>query len=581
MNRNNEYRFGIAPTVTTPRSTFTMHQNIRTTFNAGNLIPFYVDSDIMPGDTFKIDGTFVVRQSTPIYPTMDNSFLDVFFFFIPHRLVWDHWKEFWGENTTGAWTQTTSYQIPQLKIATTSVAKAIEKGDSLQYMGIPILSQTKDGLSINALPWRGLALTWNEWFRDENMAPPLNIYKGDNDTYYTDDINGNTNISWGNYDTTYTTLVPSSCPPVYKYKDYFNACLPEPQKGDPITLPIGNYAPLSGLGKAYGTGKTLGITEGTGEYGFGTGGDGTTLVYPGNSDVTLPASNTGSKLGSGHALGLTTDKDKSGIVVDMTGVTADLANAVAATINAQRFAFAAQRILEQKARTGTRYTEIVRGFFGVTSPDARQQRPEYLGGKRIPITMNQVAQTSSTDSTSPQGNVSAFSLTVDSDRMFTKSFTEHGTILGLLCVRQEHSYDQGIARQWSRKDVLDFYTPQQAFLGEQSILNKELYATGTSTDDQVFGFNERWAELRYKPNINTGSFSTQAPQSLDSWHYGDSYSALPVLSDAWRRETKDYIDRTLAVSSAVSDQYLMDSRLELTATRCVPMVSVPGLLDHF
>ena len=227
------------------------------------------------------------------------------------------------------------------------------------------------------------------------------------------------------------------------------------------------------------------------------------------------------------------------------------------------------------------YTEIIRGFFGVTSPDARQQRPEYLGGKRIPINMNQVAQTSSTDSTSPQGNVAAFSLTVDSDRMFTKSFTEHGTILGLFCVRQEHSYDQGINRMWSRKKVLDFYQPQMAFLGEQAVLNKEIYATGTSQDEEVFGYNERWAELRYKPNINTGAFSTQYAQSLDAWHYGDSYSALPVLSDTWRRETKDYIDRTLAVTSATEDQYIMDSRLEMTATRPLPMYSIPGLLDHF
>lgn len=565
MNRNNEYRFNIAPTVTTPRSTFTMHQNIRTTFNAGLLIPFYVDSDIMPGDTFKIDGTFVVRQSTPIYPTMDNSFLDVFFFFIPHRLVWDHWKEFWGENTTGAWTLTTEYEIPQLEINKTGSTAQVIKGNSIQYMGIPIAPMSNSGIKISALPWRAYALTWNEWFRDENVCPPMYINKGDNLTYCYQDTSASQ--IWGGAYTS-SDNITLTCAPVYKYKDYFNACLPEPQKGEPVTLPIGTSAPI--VLDNYDTNQLSRKSDGG-------------LI----NSATNPDSRDGiSSRTVGTQDGALVNNTASGVYtptwLDPNGtLTADLSNAVAATINAQRYAFAAQRILEQKARTGTRYTEIIKGFFGVTSPDARQQRPEYLGGKRIPISMNQVAQTSSTDNTSPQGNVAAFSLTVDSDRMFTKSFTEHGTILGLLCVRQEHSYDQGINRMWSRKKVLDFYQPQMAFLGEQAVLNKEIYAIGTSQDEEVFGYNERWAELRYKPNINTGAFSTQYAQSLDAWHYGDSYSALPVLSDAWRRETKEYIDRTLAVTSATEDQYIMDSRLEMTATRPVPMYSIPGLLDHF
>lgn len=566
MNRNNEYRFNIAPTVTTPRSTFTMHQNIRTTFNAAELIPFYVDSDVMPGDTFKVHGTFVVRQSTPIYPTMDNSFLDIFFFFIPHRLVWNHWKEFWGENTTGAWTQQTVYQIPQINFGQTSVSEPVKKGESLQYMGIPITpATTADGYSVSALPWRAYALTWNEWFRDENVCPPLNIEKGDTTQYWADETQYN--IGWGYYDTVNTTLIPRNCAPVFKYKDYFNACLPEPQKGSPITLPIGTTAPINFQALPSATESSYWVDVKTG-----------TALDPGTVTQTIQAVGT-----KGGQMGISNFADSAipATLDNSANLYADLSNAVAATINAQRFAFAAQRILEARARTGSRYTETIRGFFGVKSLDSRQQRPEYLGGKRVPITMNQVAQTSSTDSTSPQGNVAAYSLTVDSDRIFTKSFTEHGTILGLLCVRQEHSYDQGIARMWSRKDILDFYHPQMAFLGEQAILNKEIYATGTSQDNQVFGYNERWAELRYKPNINTGAFSTQYAQSLDAWHYGDSYSALPVLSDAWRRETKEYIDRTLAVQSNVEDQYIMDSRLDFTATRCCPMYSIPSLIDHF
>lgn len=566
---NNEYRFNVAPTITAPRSQFLMHQNIRTTFNAGKLIPFYVDCDIMPGDTFKMSGTFVVRQSTPVHPTMDNSFLDIFFFFIPHRLVWEHWKEFWGENTTGAWTQQVTYTIPQIYINNAGNPNTfIKKGDALNYMGIPLISGSNNtGIGLNALPLRAYHETWNEWFRDENVCPPIYIYKGDANRTI---LHGAP--TFGQYSTTGTTITPD-CAPVYKYKDYFNSCLPEPQKGGngAITVPLGTKAPVIGNGV-----QPILLTA-----------DPTTNIEMsmysdsnGNAKLTKAVGAVGTAVNvqvptdTNKYIGLSKDPLTSGIV-------ADLSNAVAATINAQRYAFAAQRILEQQARTGTRYTEIIKGFFGVTSPDARQQRPEYLGGKRIPITMNQVAQTSSTDTTSPQGNVSAYSLTVESGHMFHKSFTEHGTLLGLLCVRQEHSYDQGIARQWSRKQILDFYHPQLAFLGEQAVLNKEIYCDGSSTDNQVFGYNERWAELRYKNNINTGAFSTQYAQSLDVWHYGDSYRSLPVLSNAWRKETEAYIDRTLTVTSAAEDQYLMDSRLEMVAVRSCPMWSIPGLMDHF
>lgn len=562
MNPNNEYRYGVAPTTTAPRSTFSMHQNIRTTFNAGQLIPFYVDSDIMPGDTFKIKGTFVVRQSTPIYPTMDNSFLDVAFFFVPHRLVWDHWVNFWGENETGVWAPSTTYQVPQIIVGQTGTSALNEKGDILQYMGIPIQNAgSTNGYQINALPYRAYVKVVNDWWRDENVCPPLALYTGDSNCYIQPD---STATQWGDaYDSTNWTNLCKKPAPVFKYKDALNSLLPQPQKGAPITLPIGQSAPVIGNGD-----KTYGLFS-------DNSGNVSELEINGRNQGGVGyfvGDTSGDNLGKN--VKLTTDPDKSGMI-------ADLSQAVAATINAQRFAFAAQHILEMKARTGSRYFEIIDAFFSTHASSARLQRSEFLGSKRIPITMNQVAQTSSTDSTSPQGNVSAFSLTVDSDQFVHKSFTEHGSILGVLCVRQEHSYDSGIAKMWQRKNILDFYHPQLAFLGEEAVTNETIYATGEAQDKQIMGYNERWWDLRAKMNINTGAFSTRYSQNLAVWHYGDSYNSLPVLSFAWRKETKDFIDRTLAVQSSVEDQYLMDCRLDMVATRPLPMYSIPGLLDHF
>lgn len=554
MQIDKENRFNFAPQVKAPRSTFLMHKNIRTTFNAGLLIPIYVNSDIMPGDTFKIHGTIVCRETTSIHPTMDNAFLDVFGVFVPHRLTWEHWKEFWGENDKGAWVQTTQYQVPQIRICSNAnSAKIVQKGDSLQYMGIPMgIPSSNDGILISALPWRAYAITWNELFRDENVCPPLNVYKGDSTKAYSA---SNATWNWGVYDT--SARITPDCAPVYKYKDYFNACLPEPQKGNPITLPIGSSAPVKAESN-----KAIMLTPTTDTTTLPTG---EVEIFNNPNTGLYPATLTG-----GYGFGT------------QTGLYADLQNAVAATINAQRFAFAAQKILEAMARGGSRYWEILEYIFGIYNPNAaRLQRPELLFHRRIPINMTQVPQTSSTDSTSAQGNVAAYSLTVDSNHLCTKSFVEHGTLLFLVCVRQEHSYDTGIARMWSRKDKLDFYHPQMAFLGEQAILNKEIYATGTATDDQVFGYNERWAELRYEPNINTGAFSTKYAQTLASWHYGDAYNSLPVLSDTWRRETPDFIDRTLVVAHTLEDQFLLDSRWEFVATRCLPMYSIPSLIDHF
>ena len=579
MKLNNEYNFGVVPTVTTPRSRFLMHKNIRTTFNAAQLIPIYVNPLVQPGDTFKVKSTMVIRMTTPKFPTMDNLFADLRAFFIPHRLVWPHWKEMLGENNTGAWTQTTQYTVPQIAIYTNATGgnHKITKGDSLQYMGIPIgypkaintaPSVANCVTKISALPIRAYCKTWNDWYRDENFVPPLYEFTDDTDRAYST----NSGSQWGNYDNV-TGVYPNTCAPVYKFKDYFNACLPEPQKniGGPVTLPIGNYAPIKG------TGMALGLTNGTNNFGLVQSGSNPSRVDTAvnNYGTNVGTALSGTSSTSSITLGVTTDYEKSGII-------ADLSNAVAATINAQRVAFAVQRIGELSARAGTRYPEIINAFFGVKGNlSAVVQRSQYLGGFRLPLQMGQVLQTSSTDSVSPQGNTAAYSLTIDSQHLFTHSFEEWGTLIFCLCVRQEHSYSQGIANFWTKKEKLDFYFPQMAFLGEQAIKTREIYADGSSNDDSVFGYNERWIEYRTEQNLNTGAMSPNYAQSLDVWHYGDDYSSAPVLSDAWRRETPDYIDRTLTVAHTLEDQFFMDSRFEFDKTTCMPLRSIPGLLDHF
>ena len=547
-SRNAESHFALLPKNQMERSKFKIEHTHKTTFNAAQLIPFFIEQDVLPGDTFSIDTSFLIRMTTPMKPTMDNCYADIYYFAVPNRLVWQHWKDFMGENRNGAWTQLTQYTVPQL----TTPTGGASTGTIMDYMGIPIGIAN---LSFSALPFRAYTLIYNEWFRDQNLQAPL--------TEYTDDTNrtaSNTTPELGG--------LPVN---VFKYHDYFTSALPEPQKGSAITMPLGTTAPVIGDGKA------LGLTDGTSVYSGlgGSNGNGVDRLnaYTGNYGVNVGTTSTGA-LPSINAFGVTTDTTKSGLIADLT-------QATAATINALRLSFATQRILEKDARGGTRYTEVIKNHFNVTSPDARQQRPEYLGGERVPININQVLQTSSTDSTSPQGNTGAWSMTGNINKSFTKSFTEHSIIIGLICVRQDHTYQQGLERSWSRKHRLDYYWPSLAHLGEQPIYNKEIYAQGTSADDQVFGYQERWAEYRYKPSRISGELRSTYATPLDVWHYGDKYNSLPVLSSAFLQETPDYIDRTIEVAHTLQNQFIADFFVDITAVRPMPIYSVPGLIDHF
>ena len=545
MNRNTESHFAVNPiNLDIQRSRFNRPSGHKTTFDTGKLIPVYLD-EVLPGDTFQMDMASVVRMTTPIYPVMDNANMDVYFFFVPNRLVWEHWKEFNGENNTTHWEQPTEYEIPQI----TAPAGGWEKGTIMDYMGIP----TKiTGLSISALPVRAYCKIWNEWFRDQNLKDPAMVSMDETTT-----AGANTGD--------YVTNAEKGAQPlqVAKYHDYFTSALPEPQKGPDVTIAgVGGLAPVNtGANNTNASGiTTRWSTNLSNANGYQIG-----IESNGNSSLNSKSSTW-----------------TQGIL-EPVNLWADLSKAsgTATSINALRQAFAIQRLYEKDARGGTRYTEIIRAHFGVTSPDARQQRPEYLGGTRIPINMDQVVQTSNSgDGITPQGNTAAYSLTSFNQSMFTHSFTEHGYILGLVCIRTEHTYQQGIERMWSRKKRLDFYWPTLANIGEQAILNKEIYAQGNATDDEAFGYQEAWADYRYKPSRVSAAMRSNYATSLDAWHYADYYTAQPVLSSSWIDETVANVDRTLSVQSNMEDQFIADFYFDCKVTRPMPLYSIPGLIDH-
>ena len=570
MNRNSNSRFAQAPQVDIQRSTFDRSSGHKTTFNAGKLVPIYVD-EVLPGDTFEMKTSAIIRGSTPIFPVMDNANLDIYFFFVPNRLVWDHWKEFNGENTTSKWEQTIEYSIPQMAPPSgNGTVVGWEKGTLADYMGIPTLigpgaPQNNANWTVNHLPFRAYCLIWNEWFRDQNLQDPVLIDTGDsqtNGTHLIPEVNPIVNQNQA-------ALTGANLLPVNKYFDYFTGALPEPQKGPDVLLPLGNTAPIITMSKA----------------------NTTISNYP----VTF-SSNSFTEVGKMHNLGIQVTNSKAGkLALDTSATTtlaaetaipnnlaADLGNATAATINELRLAFQLQKLYERDARGGTRYIEIIKSHFGVTSPDARLQRPEYLGGERIPINIDQVIQTSGTmEGTTPQGNTGAYSLTGNQGSYFKHSFVEHGYVLGLACVRTEHTYQQGLEKIWNRKNRFDFYWPALANIGEQAILNKEIYLQGNKTiNEQAFGYQEAWAEYRYKPSRVSSAFRSNVNGSLDAWHYADYYEELPKLSAEWIQETYKNVDRTLAVQSTLEDQYIADFWFKCKCTRPMPIYSIPGLIDH-
>jgi hypothetical protein len=561
MNRNTESHFSIAPHVDISRSRFDRSASLKTSFNAGDVVPFFLD-EVLPGDTFSVDTSKVVRMQTLLTPMMDNVYLDTYYFFVPNRLVWDHWKEFCGENTESAWIPQTEYTMPQI---TSPAGQGWSVGTLADYFGIPT---GVAGLSVSALPFRAYALIMNEWFRDQNLQDPLVVPTDDS------------TVAGVNTGTFVTDVAKGGKPFIAsKYHDYFTSALPSPQKGPDVTIPVaqaGTY-PVVSLDQYVDSSKSKASVAWQ-----KLDGSGFSLL-----------NGLGIVVGQKPRSGGFDSKYFSGSMTVSEGASAgwDIApanlwavadgNAAAATINQLRLAFQIQKFYEQQARGGSRYTEVVRSFFGVTSPDARLQRPEYLGGNRVPINVNQIVQQSGTESSgTPQGTVVGQSLTTDKHSDFTKSFTEHGLIIGVMVARYDHTYQQGLNRLWSRKDKFDFYWPVFANIGEQSIKNKEIFAQGNDKDNEVFGYQEAWAEYRYKPNMVTGEMRSAYAQSLDVWHLADDYSTLPSLSDSWIREDKANIDRVLAVTSAVSNQFFADIYVKNYCTRPMPMYSVPGLIDH-
>jgi hypothetical protein len=532
MHRNrsvNTNRFAMIPRADIPRSKFDAQKTHKTTFDAGFLIPVYVD-EVLPGDTFNLKMTAFARLATPLYPIMDNMIMDSFFFFVPNRLIWNNWQKFMGQQENP--TDSISYIVP----TQTSPVNGYNVGTLQDYMGLPTVGQITSGQTITHCAFwpRAYNLIWNEWFRDENLQTSVVVDKDDGPDNYAD----------------YGTLRRG------KRHDYFTSALPWPQKGASVTLPLGTSAPIKQNGQFKFTNSTA----------------------TSNTTINMNAG-SGDFYGSGAA-------PLSGYALYYdSGLYADLSTATAATVNQLRQSFQIQKLLERDARGGTRYTEIIRSHFGVISPDARLQRPEYLGGGSTPINVNPIAQTSATGqtgATTPLGNLAAMGTALAHNHGFTQSFTEHGVIIGLVSVRADLTYQQGLDRMWSRSTRYDFYFPAFATLGEQTVLQKEIYCTGDPTaDNTVFGYQERWAEYRYKPSKITGLFKSTSAGTIDGWHLAQKFTAAPTLNSTFIQDTPP-VSRVVAVGAAANgQQFLFDSFFDVKMARPMPMYSVPGLIDHF
>lgn len=514
-----KHDFSKVPRADIPRSNFRRSHGLKTTFDSGYLIPIYVD-EALPGDTFNVKLTSVARLATPLTPFMDNLHMDFFFFAVPNRLLWTNWQRFMGERDPDP-DSSTDYTVPTVP----TVSGGFTEQSLADYFGLPIGVHP---LSVNALHFRAYNLIYNEWFRDQNIQDSVKVDRDDGPDLLSD----------------YVVLKRG------KRHDYFTSCLPWPQKGEEIQLPLGSDAPIYGKGVVF---------------------DGTQ-----NNDnliniLDVPEGNL--KLlqsGNEYVSGFTGSAGTGQLMTDLSGATAS-------TINSLRQAFQLQKLLERDARGGSRYTEILKSHFRVESPDSRLQRPEYLGGGSSLVNVTPIPQTSQSDTTK-QGHLTAVGFQSQSGIGFTKSFVEHCTIIGMVSVRADLTYQQGMNRMWSRQTKYDYYWPALANIGEQSVLNKEIFTQGTGDDDLVFGYQERWAEYRYYPSKITGILRSEAAASLDLWHLSQDFGALPVLNSAFIQENPP-VDRVVAVTD--EPEFIFDSYFDIITTRPMPIYSVPGLIDHF
>lgn len=580
-----QFSFGSVPTIKARRTKFDMSYNLKTSMSVGTLYPIYLQ-EVVPGDTFKCNSSIVSRvTSSYLKPVMDNIYQDIYFFFVPSRICYDRWAEIFGENPRSAWANTEDVKVPRVSNYN------VTSGTVADYLGLPIanvdIQVTPDmRFGLQAIPFRAFAKIWNDWFRDENNIDPVNVLTGESTSV--ENLNNN---PWSS--TNYTGKLPK----VAKFHDYFTSCLPSPQKGAAVELSLGSgFLPLrSGSTTNLFSDDLKSQNQLVLEYGFlNTAGNYTPIgsslannlsvsgvtsgkykVFPnqidfGTSDVSLRSLVSGSD-------------SLAGIYGSNLGV--DSADLQVVSVNDLRYAFQLQKLLEKDARGGTRYVEYILSHFGVTSPDARLQNPEFLGGKRIPLNVQQVANTTSVASTSTDttglAELGAYSLT-NGNAGFSKGFTEHGFIIGVSCLRYKHSYQQGVEKFWTRNKRTDFYDPVFANIGEQPVYKSELYlGEGISAPiDEPFGYNEAWADMRFRRNLITGQMRSGIQNSLDVWHFGDQYTSSPSLSQAFIEETPVYVNRTLAIDSDVQDQFIVDIYHNVEAIREMPLYSIPGLIDH-